>query len=110
MTNFEQATVADTDHPLQLTSAVQGPRLNTVAPSAVAAEVATTTVPSEEEVAMVDLSAESATVMEFLSLRLSVQTEVPTGTGPRGPTAGARVLPLALPLGRPSMMRNLHPL
>ena len=76
---------------------------------AVAAEVATM-VPSEEAVALVamELSAGSATVMEFLSLRSSVQTEVLTGTGPRGPTAGARALPSALLLVQLSMMKNLH--
>merc|ERR1719507_1626017 len=88
--------------PPRPTSAVQGPQQNMVAPSAAAAGVAT--VPSEgaPPVAVADLSAGSATVMESHSLQLSVQMEARTDMEPRGPTVGA----LALPLDQLSMMKN----
>ena len=91
-------------HPPQQTLGVRSRQRNTVAPSAVAAEVAT--VPSE----VVDLSAGSATDMEFHSLQLSVPMEARTATELRGPTVGAQALLSALPSARPSMMRNLPPL
>ena len=91
-------------HPPQQTLGVRSRQRNTVAPSAVAAEVAT--VPSE----VVDLSAGSATDMEFHSLQLSVPMEARTATELRGPTVGAQALLSALPSVRPSMMRNLPPL
>ena len=56
--------------------------------------------------AVADLSAGSATVMESHSLQLSVQMEARTDMEPRGPTVGALALPLALPLDRLSMMKN----